>query len=208
MLEIDFDTSVDLHAIVFHLHGTILGTLVVTQGLIKQVGGIGKYGELILFAKSVAGIEVEIVYAVVVAVEGCHGTKLIDEARSGIPTQAQVYTLVLEVQRSVGGVLRATRHLDIFGVVKRAMLKLMVARAAVGIGISTVETNALQRRSDETEVALVSHLNAKESCVVGVDGLGNLVFGCLAVGVEQSCGDIGSSVDFHTSATITSFRRL
>ena len=42
-LEIDLESGIHLHTIVFHLHCAVLVTLIVAQGLVEQVVYLGKY---------------------------------------------------------------------------------------------------------------------------------------------------------------------
>ena len=41
-LEIDLESGIHLHTIVFHLHGAVLVALIVAQGLVEQVVCLGK----------------------------------------------------------------------------------------------------------------------------------------------------------------------
>lgn len=105
-LEVHLETGIHLHAVVFHLHGTILFALIVAQRLVEQVVGIGIYCEAGLLAPSVAGIQVEIVHTVVVAVELTAGAHLVDEGRGEVVREADAHTRLLIEERGIGGVLR------------------------------------------------------------------------------------------------------
>ena len=53
------------------------------------------------------------------------------------------------------------------------MIELMVLGRTVRIGISAIETDALQGRGDETEVTLIGELKAEEVGIIRIDGLGD-----------------------------------
>ena len=67
-LKVDFKSCIDAYAIVFSLHGTVGSALIVTQGLVQQISRFGIEGRFELFAESVAGIYIQIVDFIVVAV--------------------------------------------------------------------------------------------------------------------------------------------
>lgn len=84
MLEIDFDTSVDLHAIVFHLHGAVFLALIVAERLVEKVVGVGIDRVFRFLSPRVAGVEVKVVHLVVIAVELAAGAHFVDECRGKV----------------------------------------------------------------------------------------------------------------------------
>lgn len=95
-LQVDLNTCVDLHSVVLHLHGAVLLTLIVAQRLVEQVVGVGVDCKLLLLSPGVAGVEVEIVHVVVVAVESTAGAHLVDERRSEVVRQTEAQSTLLE----------------------------------------------------------------------------------------------------------------
>ena len=84
MLEIDFDTSVDLHAVVFHLHGAAFLALIVAERLVEKVVGVGIDRVFRFLSPRVAGVEVKVVHFVLIAVELAAGAHFVDECRGEV----------------------------------------------------------------------------------------------------------------------------
>ena len=85
---------------------------------------------------------------------------------------------------------RRTGHLDVLAFFHRAMLEPVVLGRAVRIGISAIETDALQGRGDETEVTLIGELQAEEVGIIRIDGLGDFVLHRFSVFVQETCRDV------------------
>ena len=97
----------------------------------------------------------------------------IDERGSVVIRKPQMEALQLEVERSVGGMRRRTRQTQTLFVL--TAFKVEILHIGVSVSIIAIDTQALQSRCDETEVALQSHLHAQKVGIPRVDRLDNLV---------------------------------
>ena len=78
-LEVDFHTGVNLYTIVLRLHGTVFGTLIITERLVQQIGSVCIERCFYLLSECVAGIQVNVAYFVIEAVEGCYLSHFVEE---------------------------------------------------------------------------------------------------------------------------------
>lgn len=84
MLEIDFETHVHLHTVVFHLHGAVFLALIVAERLVEKVVSVGIDCVFRFLSPRVAGVEVKVVHLVVIAVELAAGAHFVDECRGEV----------------------------------------------------------------------------------------------------------------------------
>ena len=170
-LKVDLKSGVNLYTVVFSLHGAVLSPLIIAEGLVQQVVCFGIEG--VVFRKSVTGVYVQIVHAVVIAVVKGVFTHFIDEGRCKVVAQAEVQSIFLKIERCIGCMLRRTRQAQILFIF--ASFEVEVLHTGVSEGVSAIKTDTFQGRSDKSEITLVREFHTYQIGITRILGLDKAV---------------------------------